>query len=177
VRLADGSVVSGGRVILAAGHAAGRLAARVPLRAVKGQVLRLRAHDGAPPPIARTVRTPSVYLAPRRGEVVVGATMEERSDTLVTAAAVAELLDEALRVVPEAGELELAEAGCGLRPATPDGLPALGADPHDDLVWAVGGYRHGILLAPLAAEVAAAAAAGGPVPGWAAPFAPTRFPA
>lgn len=177
VDLDDGAAVRAGRVVLAAGHAAGALAGRVPVRPVKGQVLRLRARPGRPLPIARTVRTPSVYLAPRDGEVVVGATMEERGDTDVTASAVAELLEEALRAVPECGDLLLAEAAAGLRPATPDGMPAVGADPDDELVWAVGGYRHGVLLAPLAAEVAVAAAAGGPVPAWASPLAPERFAA
>ncbi|WP_281412229.1 glycine oxidase ThiO [Miltoncostaea marina] len=177
VRLEDGRELRAGRVVLAAGRAAGRLASRVPIRPVKGQVLRLRATAGAPLPVARTVRTPSVYLAPRDGELVVGATSEERSDRTVTAVAVADLLREALRVVPEVAELELAEAAAGLRPATPDGHPALGADPDDGLVWAAGGHRHGILLAPLAAEAAVAAAAGGPLPAWASPFAPERFPA
>ncbi len=175
VVLDDGRSVRAGRVVLAAGHAAGAVAGRVPVRPVKGQVLRLRARPGEPLPISRTVRTPSVYLAPRDGEVVVGATMEERGDTTVTASAVAELLDEALRVVPECGELQLAEAAAGLRPATPDGMPAIGCDPGDELVWAVGGYRHGVLLAPLAAEVAVAAAAGGPIPSWASAFSPERF--
>lgn len=175
VRLADGVELGAGRVVLAAGHSAGRLAPRVPLRAVKGQVLRLRATERAALPIARTVRTPAVYLAPRDDEVVVGATMEERADATVTAGAAAELLEEALRAVPECAELALAEVASGLRPATPDGLPALGVDPDDDLVWAVGGYRHGILLAPLAAEAAVAAAAGDPPPPWAAALTPTRF--
>ncbi|MGD9571587.1 MAG: glycine oxidase ThiO [Thermoleophilia bacterium] len=176
VRLADGATLRTGRVVLAAGHAAGALAARVPVRPVKGQALRLRAAAGAPLPIARTVRTPAGYLAPRDAEVVVGATMEERRDLTVTAEAVADLLDEARRAVPECDALTFAEAGAGLRPATPDGLPALGPDPDDPaLVWAVGGYRHGILLAPLAAEAACAAAAGGPVPSWAVPLSPGRF--
>jgi len=175
VVLGDGQALRAGRVVLAAGWAAGRLSARVPIRPVKGQILRLRAGRDAPSPIARTVRTPSVYLAPRDGEVVVGATMEERGDRRVTATAVHELLDEALRAVPEAGELELAEAAAGLRPATADGRPALGED-EDGIVWAAGGYRHGLLLAPLAAEAVASALAGRAVPGWAEPLAPTRFP-
>jgi glycine oxidase len=176
VRLAGGARLVAGRVILAAGHAAGCLASRVPVRPVKGQILRLRAAAGAPVPLRRMVRTPAVYLAPRDGEVVVGATSEERADTTVTAEAVAGLLEEALHAVPELAGMELAEAGCGLRPATPDGLPAIGADPDEpSLVWAVGGYRHGILLAPLAARAAVAAAAGRPLPSWAGALSPGRF--
>jgi glycine oxidase len=176
VVLEDGRTLSAGRVVLAAGWAAGRLSPRVPVRPVKGQILRLRAEPGAPLPIARTVRAPSVYLAPRDGEVVVGATMEERGDLRVTVDAVHELLHEALRIVPELGELELAEAAAGRRPATADGRPAIGPD-EDGVVWAAGGYRHGLLLAPPAAEAAAAALAGSPLPDWAAALSPTRFPA
>lgn len=172
--LEDGRELRAGRVVLAAGWAAGRLADRVPVRPVKGQILRLRAAGDAPVPIRKTVRTPTVYLAPRDGEVVVGATSEERGDTTVTARAVADLLEEALRAVPELGELELAEARAGLRPTTPDGLPALGEDPGDGLIWAAGGHRHGVLLTPLAAEAVAGVAAGRPLPAWAADLAPTR---
>ncbi len=175
VRLRDGEQLAADRVVLAAGHAAGTVASRVPVRPVKGQILRLRVREGTAAPVTRTVRTPSVYLAPRDGEVVVGATTEERSDTTVTASAVAELLEEALRAAPECGELSLAEAAAGLRPATPDGMPAIGADPDDGLVWAVGGYRHGVLLAPLAADAVVAAATGGPVASWASALSPERF--
>ena len=100
---------------------------------------------------------------------------EERSDTTVTAEAVHLLLEEALHVAPGLGELELAEARAGLRPTTPDGLPAIGEDPESGMVWAVGGHRHGILLTPLAAEAAVAAAAGEPTPGWARSLSPARF--
>jgi glycine oxidase len=171
----EGGEVAAGRVVLAAGWAAGRLADGVPVRPVKGQILRLRAVGGAPLPLARTVRTPSVYLAPRDGEVVVGATMEERADVHVTAAATHELLDEALQAAPELGELELAEASAGRRPATLDGRPAIGEDPADGLVWAVGGYRHGVLLAPVAAEAACAVALGRDLPEWARGLEPARF--
>jgi len=148
----------------------------VPVRPVKGQVLRLAPRPGRDAPIARTVRTPAVYLVPRPGgEVVVGATVEEAADRTVTVGAVHDLLDEAVRVVPDVRELALIEAAAGRRPATPDGLPALGVDPEDGLVWAAGGYRHGILLAPLAAHAVARAAAGRPPEPALVPCAPTRF--
>jgi glycine oxidase len=95
----------------------------------------------------------------------------------VTAGAVHGLLDEALHVVPDLGELCLAEARAGLRPAAPDGFPAVGEDPADGLLWAVGGFRHGVLLAPLVADGLAALVAGEPPPPELAPFPPDRFPA
>ncbi len=174
VRDAHGHEHAAHRVVLAAGHSAGRLSRRVPVRPVKGQILRLREAHGAPVPIARTIRTPEVYLAPRDGEVVVGATTEERADRHATAVAVHELLDEALHTVPELAEMELAEIGTGLRPATADGRPAVGPDA-DGVIWAAGGHRNGLLLAPLASAAAAATALGEPMPEHMVPFSPGRF--
>jgi glycine oxidase len=127
--------------------------ARPPVRPVKGQIVRLRG-PAADPVVERTIRTPAVYVVPRAsGEVVVGATVEERGfDTTVTAGAVYELLREAYRAVPELAELELAEASAGLRPGTPDNAPIVERSTVDGLVVATGHFRNGILLAPTAAE-------------------------
>ena len=95
------------------------------------------------------------------GRVVVGATQEERGDRDVTAVGVLDLLDDALRISPELAELRLAGTAAGLRPATADLRPAIGAD-DDGLVWATGGFRHGVLLLPLAGAAIAAAARRGP---------------
>jgi glycine oxidase len=166
VELEDGAEVDAGRVVIAAGWRSGSLGDAVAVRPVKGQILRARATPAAPVPIRRVVRTPSVYLAPRGDEVVIGATMEERGDRLVTVGGAHGLLDEAVRVVPELAEMELAELAAGLRPTSPHGLPVIGTDP-DGVVWATGGYRHGLLLLPVAAEAGAALALGGSAPSWA----------
>jgi glycine oxidase len=174
VRVA-GATVAAGVVVNAAGHAAGRLSARVPVRPVKGQILTLAPRPDHPAPLRRMVRTPTCYLVPRPdGRVVVGATQEERSDRDVTAAGVFDLLEDALHIAPELAELRFAGAAAGLRPATDDLRPAIGAD-DDGLVWATGGFRHGVLLLPVAAAAIAAAARGDAVPAHAAPFDPRRF--
>jgi glycine oxidase len=147
-----------GLVVLAAGCWSGSCSwlpesARPAVRPVKGQIVRL--HGPADEPvIERTIRTPEVYVVPRAtGEVVVGATVEERGfDTTVTAGAVHELLREAYRAVPELAELEFVEASAGLRPGTPDNVPIVERGELDGLVIATGHYRNGILLAPTAAE-------------------------
>jgi glycine oxidase len=127
--------------------------ARPPVRPVKGQILRLRGRRDDPV-VERTIRTPEVYVVPRAsGEVVVGATVEERGfDTTVTAGAVHELLRAAYRALPELAELEFVEASAGLRPGTPDNLPIVERTAVEGLVLATGHYRNGILLAPVAAE-------------------------
>ena len=142
----------------------------LPMRPVKGQILRLRG----PRLIDHVLRTPDVYLVPREdGEVVVGATMEEQGfDTTITTWAVMDLLRDAWRILPGISELELAETSAGLRPALRDNLPAIGATSVPGLFVATGHYRHGVLLAPITARLLAGALAGDAVP---EPFDPKRL--
>jgi glycine oxidase len=162
-------------VVLATGHPEPAPVPGVPVRPVKGQILRLAVPEGAPMPLTRTVRTPGVYLTPRAaGEIVVGASVEEASDRIVTAGCVADLLEEAIEACPELRELELREASAGLRPATPDGRPVIGRDPALGVVWATGGYRHGILMLPLVVAAVDAIAAGEDPPPDVAALAPGR---
>ncbi|NUW31328.1 glycine oxidase ThiO [Nonomuraea sp. SMC257] len=142
-------------VVLAAGVWSAELAG-VPVRPVKGQIMRLRS---AEPRLSRCVRgtvhgTP-VYLVPRGdGELVVGATQEEMGfDTRVTAGGVYELLRDARELVPGVTELEVAEVVAGLRPGTPDNLPLIGPSGTPGLTLATGHHRGGVLLAPLTAAL------------------------
>ena len=146
-----------------------------PLRPVKGQILRLHGT----PPSAGIVRTPRCYVVPRAsGEVVIGATVEERGfDTRVTAEGVHRLLEAAWEVLPDVGELELVETRAGLRPGTPDNGPVVGRGSADGLLWATGHYRSGILQAPITGEAIAALLCGDEPPDVLAPFAPERFAA
>jgi glycine oxidase len=185
VVLDDGTELAAGRVVVAAGWRSGHLGGLAegdvaPVRPVKGQILRLRS-DPSVPLIGRAIRAMaqgrSVYLVPRTsGEVVVGATMEERGeDTTVTVGAVYDLLRAAVAVVPEVAELELSEAMAGLRPGSPDNGPVLGAASTPGLFLATGHYRNGILLAPLTADALFDALSGRPIGGPAAAFPPQRF--
>jgi len=178
LRLADGEVVRAAQVVLAPGTGAAALdmpaEARVPVRPVKGQVLRLRDPNG-PGLVTRVIRGEQAYLVPRGdGRHVLGATMEERGyDTAPTAGGVYELLRDIAEVVPGVLELELEEVLAGLRPATPDNRPALGFA--DGVLVAAGHHRNGILLAGLTGDLVAGLLAGDPLPGWAAPAAAGRF--
>ncbi len=158
--------------VFAAGWRTGQLTG-LPVRPVKGQLLRLRG-TGLRHVIRGYADGRPIYLVPRTdGEVVVGATTEERRDTTVTAGAVRQLLDAAVGLVPEVGEYELVEARAGLRPGTPDNAPVVGALA-PDLFVATGHYRHGVLLAPITADAVAALVAGETVEAM-APFGPARF--
>ena len=177
---ADPAVTTADRVVLAAGCWSSSLDG-VPVRPVKGQILRLR-FDPNDPPLTRNVRGfaegRSVYLVPRAdGELVVGATMEELGyDTVVTAGAVHDLLRAATDLVPGVSELELSETYAGLRPGTPDNAPIIGVSSGDPrVVHATGHHRNGILLTPVTADSVAAILAGRGVPAVVAPFGVERF--
>jgi glycine oxidase len=167
---ADPHEIDAPHVVLAAGCWSG-----APVRPVKGQILRLRGDGGGL--AERLVRTPRCYVVSRPGgEVVVGATVEERGfDTTVTADGVFTLLEAAREVLPDVAELEFVEAAARLRPGTPDNAPLIGE--RDGLVWATGHHRNGVLLAPITAAAVAAMVAGEAPPEAVEPFAPTRFAA
>ncbi|MEA2423904.1 MAG: glycine oxidase [Thermoleophilaceae bacterium] len=140
------------QVVLAAGAWSAQVA-DVRVHPVKGQLLHLRTRDGAPPLAGRIIRTPRCYIVPRAdGRVVIGATVEEKGfDTSVDARAVHQMLEAAWEVLPDVWELEFVEVIAGLRPATPDNRPLIGAA-GDGVVHATGHHRNGILLAPLTAQ-------------------------
>jgi glycine oxidase len=155
----------------------------LPLRPVKGHMLALRvassANGGAP---RHVVRTPDVYLIPRRdGRIIVGSTMEEAGfDKTIHAAPLAHLLQAAQRACPPLAHAEWLEAWTGLRPATPDGLPIIGpltgSLPGVANYWAaLGHFRNGILLAPATAELLGGWLLTGQAPAQLGAFAPERF--
>jgi glycine oxidase len=158
VRLRGGERVPAEAVVVAAGSWSAELVAAagepVPVRPVKGQTLRLRDPDG-PGLLQRAIRFEGGYVVPRAdGRYVLGATVEERGfDVASTAGATYELLRDCRELVPGISELEIEELCVGLRPGTPDNVPAIGRGARDGLVWAAGHFRNGILLAPLTAEL------------------------
>ncbi|HET8980721.1 MAG TPA: glycine oxidase ThiO [Solirubrobacteraceae bacterium] len=181
VRLGAGGFLRAAHVVIAAGVWSPQIggipeAAQVPVRPVKGQIMRLHDPAGADL-LHRVIRMGTSYITPRGdGRYVIGATSEERGfDTTVTAGAAFELLRDASELVPGISELVLDEFSAGLRPGTPDNLPAIGPSAIEGLHWATGHRRGGILLAPVTAELVTAGLAGEPLPEHAEPFAPGRF--
>jgi len=159
LRLEGGERVSADQVMLAAGPWTGQIEglpthARVRVRPVKGQILRLRDPAG-PGLLTRVVRFEGGYLVPRAdGRYALGATVEEKGFELTpTAGGVYELLRDASELAPGIDELQIEELSVGLRPGTPDNAPAIGRGALEGLVWATGHHRNGILLAPLTAEL------------------------
>ncbi|MET0422949.1 MAG: glycine oxidase ThiO [Actinoplanes sp.] len=162
-------------VVVAAGCGTAALTG-LPVRPVKGQVLRLRGAPGLlRHVIDANVDGRPVYLVPRRdGEIVVGATQEERSDRTVTAGGVYELLRAAIELVPELAELALTETCVGHRPGTPDNAPLLGRL-DERVIVAAGHHRNGVLLTPITADLIADLVLTGVADPMLAPFSPGRF--
>jgi glycine oxidase len=150
------SGVDADTVVIANGLDAPALWPGLPIRPVKGEVLRLRWRKGCMPLLDKVIRARvhgrQVYLVPRADGVVVGATQYEHGrDVAPVVSGVRDLLDDACAVVPALGEYELAECAAGLRPMTPDNLPLVHRLDERTLV-AAGHGRSGFLLAPWTAE-------------------------
>lgn len=131
---------------------------------VRGEILRARTDDPPTRVLRSWVRGEPVYVVPRPGgEVVVGATVEEHDEPPVaTLGGVERLLTAARQLVPGLDRAELLEVTARDRPATADRLPLVG--PVDERTWlAAGHFRHGVLLAPLTAQLVADGVEGGAV--------------
>ena len=156
------------QVVLAAGVGSPALCPGLSVRAVKGEILRLRHRRGVLPSPGCTVRGVvhgrHTYLVPRPDGLVVGATQYEvGEDREVTVGGVRDLIADAEAILPSIAEYALAEASAGLRPMTPDTLPLIGRlDPRT--VVATGHGRNGLLLAPLTADAIVAELDGNTLP-------------
>lgn len=144
--------------VLAAGAWSGLIeglpdAAVPPVRPVKGEMLALLPPSGIVLP-RRVVWGNGVYLVPRKGRLLVGATLEEAGfDTALTRTAADWLSGRALGLMPPLQQWTIDEHWSGLRPGSPDGLPLLGQSAVGGLFIASGQHRNGILFAPLVAEI------------------------
>jgi glycine oxidase len=139
-KLPDGAVSSGEHVI----------------RPVHGVTLRVRGIDRSALPTVRAfVRGRNFYMVSRPGGYcVLGATVEERGEPTVQLGELQRLLRDALDVVPELETATVIEHRYGLRPASGDLQPFFEPLQTKGWAWSSGHYRHGVTLAPLAAQSA-----------------------
>ncbi|MCP2670532.1 FAD-dependent oxidoreductase [Maricaulaceae bacterium EIL42A08] len=174
VELHDGRALEADRVVLATGaQGLAELPDPVTARPVKGQMLGFEVEPGQGP--RHVVRGFSIYLCSKPGHrVIAGATVEpDVYDTETTEDAQQRLLALARRTLPGLGDMAPVEHWSGLRPASKDLMPLLG-ELEPGLIMAGGGYRNGVLLAPVIAAACLAAVTDRPLPDTAQPFTPHR---
>ncbi|HEY7979825.1 MAG TPA: glycine oxidase ThiO [Rhizomicrobium sp.] len=166
------------KVLIAAGAWSGEIEMDVAVlptaRPVKGEMLALIPPQGTLPP-KQVVWGNGVYLVPREGRLLIGATMEDTGfDTALTDKAEAWLTDRAVGLMPSLTSWKIDEHWAGLRPGSPDNLPILGETRIKNLFVATGQFRNGILFAPAIAETVSRLILGSAAPEIRG-FAPQRF--
>lgn len=166
-----------GVYVLAAGawsvDVAGSLYYAIPAAPCRGQLMEFEGAGGFP----LTVRAGHYYLVPRRhGRLVAGSNMEYVGfEKAVTGEGLRSILNAAWRIAPFVAGLQFRRAWSGLRPDTPDHLPILGYGKHQNLVFATGHFRNGILLTPITAKLISELILNGLPSPLLDPYSPARF--
>jgi glycine oxidase len=151
-----------------------QLGVNLSIKPVRGQIALVRLPEV---PFTRIVNEGPRYLVPRDdGRVLIGSTEEDAGfDRSTSQPAIDELLAFAASISPCLAEGKLEQAWAGLRPASRDGLPYLGAIPGLDNAWiAAGHFRSGLQLSPGTATVLNQLMAGEPPEVELAMFSPER---
>lgn len=192
VRLADGTSVAAGAVLLANGIDAPTLLPDLPLYAKKGhlaitdrypgtvrhQILELgyikSAHQASGTSVAFNVQ-------PRpTGQLLIGSSRQfDSTDAAVEPEVLARMLRRAIEFLPGLADLNALRAWTGFRPATRDGLPLIGpaapdASPHQSTWLALGHEGLGVTTALGTAQLIAAQMLGRTAAIAAAPYLPSR---
>jgi glycine oxidase len=125
-----------------------------------------------------TVRSGALYIVPKAGRLIVGATVEPgETSTKIEPDAIDRLEAAARALCPMLKRATIIEAWRGIRPGTPDHAPMLGELGETGAFVAAGHYRNGILLAPITARIIADCLLEGKTSELAAAFIPGRFAA
>src|SRR5947208_3663654 len=152
---APNSPISAGHFILAAGCWSCELVAPLgiylPVQPCRGQMIEFES----PRELPVVVRAGHHYLVPRApNRILVGTTVEYAGyQKEVTGEGLRSILEGAWRFAPLLKDLRFRRAWAGLRPDTADHLPVLGYGDVENLIFATGHFRNGILLAPVTARL------------------------
>jgi glycine oxidase len=118
----------------------------LPVKPVRGQMAALPWPAAVPRAIVYHNHS---YILARRGEAIIGSTMESVGfQPEVTTAGLAQIFAATLLLAPSLIRAKVRRTWAGLRPMTPDGLPIISGEPTVRGLWyATGHGRNGILLA------------------------------
>lgn len=120
---------------------------------VKGECISVYSDK---PVLTHTLYHEQNYIMPRNnGRLVIGATMvRDDWSRNVTTGGIEKLLTKAKSMLPTITDMKIESFWAGLRPDTFDRKPFIGRHPEDDqLLFATGHYRNGILLAPATGQM------------------------
>lgn len=173
----DGPVTAD-KVIIAAGAWSSSIegADLPPVRPAKGQMTALAPVGEVDMPNGLIWGEEIVYLVPRTGTLLVGATVEDTGfETSVSRETRDELIARAVRVIPSLKDWRVVESWAGLRPRTLDDSPILGETSVSGLFVASGQYRNGILFTPVIADMMCDAVMGRDPGALFREFTPERF--
>ncbi|PYI55103.1 glycine oxidase ThiO [Paenibacillus flagellatus] len=177
---ASGETFRGDRLVVANGAWAGLTESvfgmRIPVYPIRGQIC---AYETPDRPVRHMVFCSQGYVVGKRnGTLVCGASEDVAGfDTTVTRKGIARLESWNGKLFPFLSGRRPFHEWAGLRPASQDGFPLLGATSRSaSVVFAAGHYRNGILLSPATAQVVADAIEGRETAGLPlGAFAPDRF--
>lgn len=179
IRLTDGSLQAGDVIVNAAGAWAGYVRGleddRLHFYPVRGQIL---CFDARPGMVGPSLFSGAGIVVPRRdGRLLAGSIFEDAGfNKSVTLDGMERILRAVRAMVPSIAGVPFREAWAGLRPASDDLLPVLGPSPTvQNVFYAAGHFRSGILLSALTGEVIADLVQGRKPSIDLAPFSPARF--
>ena len=191
VTLANGDALGAAHVVLAAGAQIRQLLPEVPVNGRKGhlaitdrypgtlrhQVVSMNYGQAAAGDDALAV---AANVQPRAtGQWLIGSCRQDRQlDTSVDPAVLAKVLRSAAGLFPCLMQMNIVRAWAGMRPASPDGLPLIGAHPGRPGVWLACGHEGlGVTTAFGTAKLLADQITGRASTIDSAPYAPARFAA
>ncbi len=152
---ASSSALSADRFVLTAGCWSSELVrplgVHLPMQPCRGQMIEF----DSPTPLPLVVRAGHHYLVPRAPQRILAGTTAEYAgyEKEVTGEGLRSILEGVARFAPLVQNLQFLRAWAGLRPDTADHLPILGYGEIENLIFATGHFRNGILLAPVTAQL------------------------
>jgi glycine/D-amino acid oxidase-like deaminating enzyme len=189
VLLADGSSISAGRCVNAAGPWSPALTPGLPVRKRKGHLVITDRHPGFVHhqivelgylKSAHSTGRDSVAfnIQPRKtGQMLIGSSRQFDADDLTVDQAILDrMLKRAIEYLPALGRLSAIRAWTGHRAATPDKLPLIGPSTVSDRIWLATGHEGlGITTSPGTGRLLADLLLGRKTEIPSAPYAPARF--